>query len=154
MSSKRTAIVTGASRGIGAALVEALLNASYNVVATSRSVSQSLAASPNLVLVAGDIGEKDTATKVVAAAMENFGSIDLLVTNAGIFSTKAFTEFTTEDFNALVSTNLLGFLYITQLAVAQMLKQESGAVVSITAALADQPIAGVNAAVPMITKGD
>jgi NAD(P)-dependent dehydrogenase (short-subunit alcohol dehydrogenase family) len=153
MSSKLTAIVTGASRGIGAALVEALLNAGYSVVATSRNVNQSLAASSNLALVAGDIGDKDTAAKVVTAAMENFGRIDLLVTTAGIFSTKSFTEFTTDDFNALVSTNLLGFLYITQLAVKQMLKQRSGAVVSITAALADQPIAGVNAAVPMITKG-
>ena len=153
MSSNRTAIVTGASQGIGAALVEALLKAGYNVVATSRNVNRSLAASSNLVLVAGDIGNKDTAAEVVVAAMENFGSIDLLVTNAGIFSTKPFTEFTTDDFNALVSTNLLGFLYITQLAVEQMLKQRSGAVVSITAALADQPIAGVNAAVPMITKG-
>ena len=153
MSSKRTAIVTGASQGIGAALVEAFLNAGYNVVATSRSVTQSLAASSNLVLVAGDIGKQETAAKVVKAAMENFGRIDLLVTNAGIFFTKPFTEFTTDDFTSLVSTNLLGFLYITQLAVAQMLKQRSGAVVSITAALADQPIAGVNAAVPMITKG-
>jgi len=153
MSSKRTAIVTGASQGIGAALVEALLTSGYSVVATSRNVNQSLAASPNLVLVAGDIGKKDTAANVVVAATENFGSIDLLVTNAGIFSTKPFTEFTTDDFNALVSTNLLGFLYITQLAVKQMLKQGAGAVVSITAALADQPIAGVNAAVPMITKG-
>ena len=153
MSSKLTAIVTGASRGIGAALVEALLNAGYNVVATSRNVNQSLAASSTLVLVAGDIGDKDTAAQVVTAAMETFGRIDLLVTNAGIFSTKSFTEFTTDDFNAFVSTNLLGFLYVTQLAVEQMLRQRSGAVVSITAALADQPIAGVNAAVPMITKG-
>ncbi len=153
MSLKRTAIITGASQGIGEALVEALLNAGYNVVATSRNVKQSLAASSNLILVAGDIGKKETATKVVMAAIENFGSIDLLVTNAGTFSTKPFTEFTTDDFNALVSTNLLGFLYITQLAVEQMLKQRAGAVVSITAALADQPIAGVNAAVPMITKG-
>jgi len=153
MSSTRTAIVTGASQGIGAALVDALLNARYNVVATSRQIHRSLAASSNLILVAGDIGKKETATKVIAAAMENFGRADLLVTNAGIFSTKPFTEFTTDDFNALVSTNLLGFLYITQLAVEQMLKQRSGAVVSITAALADQPIAGVNAAVPMITKG-
>jgi NAD(P)-dependent dehydrogenase (short-subunit alcohol dehydrogenase family) len=153
MSSKRTAIVTGASQGIGAASVEALLNAGYNVVATSRNVNQSLAASSNLVLVAGDIGKQETAAKVVAAAMDTFGSIDLLVTNAGIFSTKPFTDFTTDDFNALVSTNLLGFLYITQLSVEQMLKQKAGAVVSITAALADQPTAGVNAAVPMITKG-
>jgi len=153
MSSKQTAIVTGASQGIGAALVEALLNADYNVVATSRNINQALTPSSNLVLVAGDIGKQETATKVSAAAIENFGTIDLLVTNAGIFSTKPFTEFTTDDFNALVSTNLLGFLYITQLAVAQMQKQKAGAVVSITAALADQPIAGVNAAVPMITKG-
>jgi NAD(P)-dependent dehydrogenase (short-subunit alcohol dehydrogenase family) len=153
MSSNRTAIVTGASRGIGAALVEALVNDGHNIVATSRNINQSLAASSNLILVAGDIGKKETAAKVVAAAIENFGRIDLLVTNAGIFSTKPFTEVTTEDFNALVSTNLLGFLYITQLAVEQMLTQRSGAVVSITAALADQPIAGVNAAVPMITKG-
>jgi NAD(P)-dependent dehydrogenase (short-subunit alcohol dehydrogenase family) len=153
MSSKRTAIVTGASRGIGAALVEALLNAGYNVVATSRNINQALTPSSNLVLVAGDIGNQETATKVFAAAIENFGSIDLLVTNAGIFSTKPFTQFAVDDFNALVSTNLLGFLYITQLAVGQMLKQKAGAVVSITASLADQPIAGVNAAVPMITKG-
>jgi len=153
MSTKQTAIVTGASQGIGAALVDALVNADYNVVATSRNINQALTPSSNLVLVAGDIGKQETATKVSAAAIENFGTIDLLVTNAGIFSTKPFTEFTTDDFNALVSTNLLGFLYITQLAVAQMQKQKAGAVVSITAALADQPIAGVNAAVPMITKG-
>src|ERR1700681_917660 len=153
MSAKRTAIVTGASRGIGAALVETLVNAGHNVVATSRNINRSLAASSNLILVAGDIGKKETASKIVEAAIENFGSIDLLVTNAGIFSTKPFTEFTTDDFNALVSTNLLGFLYITQLAVAQMLKQQSGAVVSITASLADQPIAGVNAAVPKIDRG-
>src|SRR6266481_566975 len=120
-NTQKTAIVTGASQGIGAALVEALLNARYNVVATSRNVNQSLKASSDLILVAGDIGKKETSAKVVIAAMENFGSIDLLVTNAGIFSTKPFTEFTTDDFNALVSTNLLGFLYITQLAVEQML---------------------------------
>src|SRR6266436_2192902 len=125
MSAKRTAIVTGASQGIGAALVEALLNAGYNIIATSRNVNQSLVASSNLILVAGDIGKKETAAKVAAAAMENFGSIDLLVTNAGIFFSKPFTDFTTDDFNALVSTNLLGFLYITQLAVEQMRKQKS-----------------------------
>ena len=153
MSGKKTAIVTGASQGIGAGLVEAFLVEGYSVVATSRNVTQSLTASTNLLLIDGDIGRQETAVRVAEAAIKNFGAIDVLVTNAGIFFTKRFTDFTTDDFNALVSTNLLGFLYITQLAVKQMLKQMSGSVVSISAALADQPIAGVNAAVPMMTKG-
>jgi NAD(P)-dependent dehydrogenase (short-subunit alcohol dehydrogenase family) len=153
MPEHKTAIITGASRGIGAGLVGAFLKQGYNVVATSRNVSQQLTASTTLVLINGDIGKPETAAKVAEAAITNFESIDVLVTNAGIFFTKPFTEFSTADFNALISTNLLGFLYITQLAVKQMLKQKSGSVVSITAALADQPILGVNASVPMITKG-
>jgi len=153
MSDKKTVIITGASRGIGAGLVEAFLKERYNVVATSRDVSQSLTASPSLTLVDGDIGKQETAAKAVEAAIKNFGTIDVLVTNAGIYYVKPFTDFTSEDFNALVSVNLLGFIYITQLAVQQMLKQKSGCVVSITAALADNPIAGVNASVSMITKG-
>jgi NAD(P)-dependent dehydrogenase (short-subunit alcohol dehydrogenase family) len=153
MAERKTAVITGASQGIGAGLVEGFLKDGYSVVATSRNVTQSLTASPDLVLVDGDIGKPETAAKVAEAAIQHFGSMDVLVTNAGIFFTKRFTDFTADDFNALVSTNLLGFLYITQLAVKQMLKQKSGSVVSISAALADQPIAGVNAAVPMITKG-
>jgi NAD(P)-dependent dehydrogenase (short-subunit alcohol dehydrogenase family) len=153
MPGHKTAIVTGASRGIGAGLVGAFLKQGYNVVATSRNVSQQLTASTALVLIDGDIGKPETAAEVVEAAIKNFGSIDVLVSNAGIFFTKPFTEFSTADFSALVSTNLLGFLYITQLTVKQMLKQKSGSVVSITAALADQPILGVNGSVPMITKG-
>jgi NAD(P)-dependent dehydrogenase (short-subunit alcohol dehydrogenase family) len=153
MSDKKTAIITGASRGIGAGLVEAFLKQGYNVVATALNVTQSLAATPSLVLVDGDIGKPETAARAVKAAIENFGTIDVLVNVAGIYLTKPFTDFTTEDFNALVSTNLLGFLYITQLTVKQMLKQQSGNVVTISAALADQPIAGVNASVSMITKG-
>jgi len=153
MPDHKTAIITGASRGIGAGLVEAFLKQGYKVVATSRNVSQQLTASPGLILIDGDIGKPETAAKVVEAAIKNFGSIDVLVSNAGIFFTKPFTEFSITDFNALVSTNLLGFLNITQLAVKQMLKQKSGSVVSITAALADQPILGVNGSVPMITKG-
>jgi len=153
MSDKKTAIVTGASKGIGAGLVKAFLKEAYNVVATSRKVSESLTASPSLVLVDGDIGKQETAAKAVEAAIKHFGAIDVLVNNAGIFYTKPFTDFTTEDFNDLVSVNLLGFLYITQLTVKQMLKQKSGNVVTITASLADLPIAGVNGSVPMITKG-
>jgi NAD(P)-dependent dehydrogenase (short-subunit alcohol dehydrogenase family) len=153
VSDKKTAIVTGASGGIGAGLVEAFLKEGYNVVATSLNASQSLTASPSLLLVDGDIGKQETAAKVVESAINNFGAIDVLVNNAGIFRSKPFIDFTTEDFNALVSTNLLGFLHMTQLTVKQMLKQKSGNVVNITAALADQPIAGENASVSMITKG-
>lgn len=153
MPDSKTAIVTGAQQGIGAGLVEGFLNKGYNVVATSRNVTQSLTASTRLVLVDGDIGSPETAAKTVEAATASFGTIDVLVNNAGVFLTKPFTEFTTDDFNVLVSTNLLGFLYMTQLTVKQMLKQKSGNVVNISAALVDQPVAGVNASVSMITKG-
>ena len=153
MSDKKTVVITGAAGGIGAGLVEGFLAEDYRVVATSLNTRQSLTPSPSLVLVDGDIGKQETARQVVEAAIQHFGTVDMLVNNAGIFRTKPFTEFTTEDFDALVSTNLRGFLYITQLAVKQMLKQKSGNVVSITAALADQPVAGINASVSMMTKG-
>ena len=153
LNAGKTAIITGASGGIGAGLVEAFLKEGYKVVATSLNASQALTGSPNLVLVDGDIGKPETAAQAVEAAIKHFGTIDVLVNNAGIMRAKPFTDFTPEDFNALVSTNLRGFFYITQLTVKQMLKQKSGNVVSITAALADQPIAGVNASVSMMTKG-
>ena len=153
MADKKTAIVTGASGGIGSGLVEGFLKQSYNVVGTSLSASGSLTASASLVLVDGDIGKQETAAKTVNAAIARFGRIDVLVNNAGIFLTKPFTEFTTEDFNKLVSINLMGFLYITQLCVTQMLKQKSGNVVNITASLVDQPVAGEKASVSMMTKG-
>jgi NAD(P)-dependent dehydrogenase (short-subunit alcohol dehydrogenase family) len=108
---------------------------------------------PNLVLVDGDISNRETAAKTVEAAIERFGTVDVLGNNAGILPIKPFTDFTIEDFKALVSVNLQGFLSMTQLTVKQMLKQKSGNVVSITAALADLPVAGVNASVSMITKG-
>jgi len=153
MSGKKTAIITGASGGIGSGLVEGFLREGYNVVATSREASRKLTGSGNLVLVDGDIGKQQTAGYAVEAAINNFGTIDVLVNNAGIFLTKPFTDFTTEDFDTLISTNLFGFFYITQRAVKEMLKQKSGCVVSITAALADRPIAGNNGSISMITKG-
>jgi NAD(P)-dependent dehydrogenase (short-subunit alcohol dehydrogenase family) len=153
MRDRKTAIVTGASRGIGAGLVDAFMKEGYNVVATSRDASRSWTASGSLVVVDGDIGRQETAARTVEAAISNFGTIDVLVNNAGIYLGKPFTEFTTEDFNAVVSTNLLGFLFITQLTVQQMQKQKSGNVVNITASSADQPIAGINGSVSMITKG-
>jgi len=156
MSHANTAIVTGASQGIGAALVGAFLERGYNVVATSRSVSKAGAfkTSPRLKLVDGDIGEPETAARVTQAAIETFGAIDALVNNAGIFFPKPFTEYTQDDFKRLASTNLEGFIYMTQLSIRQMLAQKTGgSVVTITAALADNPIAGVSASVPMIIKG-
>jgi NAD(P)-dependent dehydrogenase (short-subunit alcohol dehydrogenase family) len=153
MSGKKTAIITGASGGIGAGLVEGFKTEGYNVVATSRRANRELTTSGSLILLDGDIGKQQTAAQAVEAAINNFGTVDVLVNNAGIFLTKPFTDFTTEDFDALVSTNLLGFFYITQLTVKEMLKQKSGCVVSITAALADRPIAGVDGSISMITKG-
>jgi NAD(P)-dependent dehydrogenase (short-subunit alcohol dehydrogenase family) len=153
MSNEKTAIITGAAGGIGAGLVKGFLQEGYSVIGTDLNASQSLHASASLIVIDGDIGKQETAVKVVEAAIRHCGTVDVLVNNAGILRTKPFTEFTTEDFDALISTNLRGFLYMTQLAVKQMLKQKSGNVVSITAALADQPITGINASVSMITKG-
>jgi NAD(P)-dependent dehydrogenase (short-subunit alcohol dehydrogenase family) len=153
MSDRKTAIITGAQQGIGAGLVEGFLNQGYNVVATSLHATQSLTASSSLFLVDGDIAKQETSAQAVEAAIKHFGTIDVLVNNAGIFYVRPFTEFTTEEFQALVSINLLGLIYITQLTVKQMLKQKSGNVVSITGSLADNPIAGINASVSMITKG-
>jgi NAD(P)-dependent dehydrogenase (short-subunit alcohol dehydrogenase family) len=142
MPGKKTAIITGASGGIGAGLVEGFLREGYNVVATSRDATRKLTASGSLVLVEGDIAKEQTAADAVEAAINDFGTIDVLVNNAGIFLNKPFTDFTTEDFNSLVSINLLGFFYMTQRTLREMVKQKSGCVVTITAALADRPIAG------------
>jgi NAD(P)-dependent dehydrogenase (short-subunit alcohol dehydrogenase family) len=155
MASRKTVIVTGASQGIGEAVVQAFLERGYNVVATSRGVSKaSFVPSPSLVLVDGDIGQAATAEKVAQAAIDKFGSIDHVVNNAGIFLVKPFTDYTADEFDSLVSTNLKGFIFLTQLAVKQILSQGSGgSVTSITASLAENPIAGVPASIPMITKG-
>ncbi len=151
----KTVIVTGASRGIGAAVVNAFLNRGYNVVANSLTFARGeFTAAPNLALVDGDIGCEATAEKIARTAISTFGSIDHLVNNAGIFSAKPFTDYTVEDFHKFVSVNLDGFIFVTQLAVKQMLVQEEGgSVTTITASLADNPIAGVPASIPMITKG-
>ncbi len=154
-ASLKTAIVTGASQGIGAGIVKAFIERGFNVVATSLKMTQSteIAASDQIALVDGDIGEPATAAKIVERA-SHFKSIDVLVNNAGIFFTKPFTDYTAEDFKSLVSTNLEGFLYLTQLAIKQMLAQKTGgSVVTITAALARNPMRGVTASVPAMTKG-
>ena len=154
-NTQKTAIVTGASQGIGAGLVEAYLSRGYSVVANSRNIIKTnpFPASPNLALVGGDIGDPNTAAKIVEAAVSRFGRIDVLVNNAGLFIPKPFTEYTTEDLNALVSTILGGFLYVSQLSVKQMLRQKCGSIVNISTTLVDQPIAGVSAAVQIMIKG-
>jgi NAD(P)-dependent dehydrogenase (short-subunit alcohol dehydrogenase family) len=153
---QKTVVVTGASQGIGAGVVQAFLDRGYNVVANSRNITKSGAftKSAEVALVDGNIGEGAVAARVVETAMSRFGSIDALVNNAGIFFTKSFTDYTAEDFKALSNTNLEGFLHVTQGTVKQMLAQDSGgSVVSITTSLVANPIAGVTASVPMITKG-
>src|SRR5580658_6412250 len=154
-NTQKTAIVTGASRWIGAGLNEAFLKRGYNVVANSRHITQTnpFAASANLVLIDGDIGDPSTGAKIVDAAVSKFGRIDVLINNAGIFIPKPFTEYTTEDLNALVSTTLAGFLYVSQLAVKRMLQQKSGSIVNVSTALVDQPIAGVPVTVQVMAKG-
>src|SRR5258706_16358025 len=149
-------MVTVASQGIGAGIVNAFVERGFNVVANSRKVPQSteVAASEPVALVDGHIGDPTTAAKIVESALARFGSIDVVVNNAGIFFTKPFTDYTAEDIRSLVSTNVEGFVYVTQLAVKQMLAQKTGgSIVTITAAMARNPIRGVTAAVPMITKG-
>jgi NAD(P)-dependent dehydrogenase (short-subunit alcohol dehydrogenase family) len=155
MANTNTVIVTGASQGIGAAVVHAFLGRGYNVVATSRNVSKAgFTSATSLALVDGDIGHAATAAKVVETAVTRFGSVHHVVNNAGIFSAKPFTDYTTEDFRRFVSTNLEGFIFITQFAVKQMLSQGTGgSVTSITSSLVENPIAGVPVSIPMITKG-
>jgi NAD(P)-dependent dehydrogenase (short-subunit alcohol dehydrogenase family) len=151
-----TAIVTGASQGIGAGVVKRYVERGFNVVANSRKMTRSseVAASDHVALVEGHIGEPATAAKIVETALTRFESIDALVNNAGVFFTKPFTDYTMEDFKSLVSTNVEGFLYVTQLSIKQMLVQKTGgSIVTITAALARNPLRGVTAAVPMLTKG-
>jgi NAD(P)-dependent dehydrogenase (short-subunit alcohol dehydrogenase family) len=153
---QKTVIVTGASQGIGAAVANLCLDRGYNVVGNSRNISNKneLQRSDNLALVDGDISLAATAEKIVMTAVKRFGSVDALVNNAGIFFAKPFIEYTPEDFRALSSTNLDGFIYTTQLAVKQMLAQKTGgSVVSISASIADHPLAAFSASVPMITKG-
>src|ERR1700741_549893 len=150
----QAAIVTGASSGIGLGVTQALLERGWQVVATSRAISNSkqLKPSPNLVLVDGEAGKRETAVKVVERAIKHFGRIDLLVNNAGIYIPKAFTEYTEEDYNLVMNTNVASFFYMTQQVIPQMKKQNSGHVVNISAVLADQPSGAVPALLAVLSK--
>src|SRR6201998_4977873 len=150
----KTAIVTGASSGIGLGLTQELLGRGWRVVATSRAISKStdLKPSPDLVLVDGDAGNKETAVKVAAAGIQHFGGIDLLVNNAGIFIPKAFTDYTEEDYNLVMNTNVASFFYMSQQVIPQMKKQNSGHVVNISAVVADQPSGAAPAVLAVLSK--
>jgi NAD(P)-dependent dehydrogenase (short-subunit alcohol dehydrogenase family) len=156
MSTSKTIVITGASQGIGAGLVNTFAERGYNVVATSRSVSRSseIPASDKVVRVDGDIADSATARKVVETSLSRFGRIDALVNNAGIFFAKPFVDYTLDDYRKLAATNVEGFLHLTQLVVRQMVAQKSGgSIVSITTPLISHPIAGMPVSVAMITKG-
>jgi len=150
-SSRKVAIVTGASQGIGAGLVKAFRDRDYRVVANSRSIKPS--SDPDIVTIAGDIGERAVAERIVQEALSRFGRIDTLVNNAGVFVAKPFTAYTAEEYASILAVNLNGFFHVTQLAVAEMDKQGSGHIVNITTTLAEQAIEGVPSVLASLTKG-
>ena len=148
---QKVAIITGASQGIGEALVKGYRDRNFRVVATSRSIKPS--SDPDILAVAGDIADPKTAQRVVSQAVERFGRIDTLVNNAGIFIAKPFTDYTAEDYAGILSTNLNGFFDITQRAARQMLKQGSGHIVQITTSLVDHANSNVPSVLASLTKG-
>ncbi len=150
-NANRVAIVTGASQGIGAGLVAGYRSLGFRVVATSRSIAPS--SDERVLVIAGDIQDRGTARKVLAAAKERFGRVDTLVNNAGIFVGKSFLEYTQEDFDAVTGTNVTGLFHMTQVVLAELLSQRSGHIVNITASIADQPVASAPAGLAALTKG-
>jgi NAD(P)-dependent dehydrogenase (short-subunit alcohol dehydrogenase family) len=148
---QKVAVITGASQGIGAGLVTAYRKLGYAVVATSRSIAESQ--DLDVLTVQGDIADRATAERVIAAGIERFGRIDTLVNNAGIFVAKPFTDFTKDDYDAVLGVNLAGFFRISQLAISHMLEQGSGHVVQITSSLVDHPNSNVPSVLASLTKG-
>ncbi len=148
---RKVAVITGASQGIGAALVKAYRDRNYRVVATARSVKPW--SDVDVLVVPGDIADRKTAERAISEGVARFGRIDTLVNNAGIFIAKPFTQYTEADYAAILGVNIAGFFHITQLAVAEMEKQGSGHVVQITTSLVDHAISGVPAVLASLTKG-
>jgi len=148
---QKVAVITGASQGIGAALVKAYRDQNFRVVATARSIKPSN--DDDVVTVAGDIADPDTAERVISEALKRFGRVDTLVNNAGVFIAKPFTDYTAEDYATALGVNVAGFFNITQRAVTEMEKQGSGHVVQITTSLVDHAIEGVPSVLASLTKG-
>jgi NAD(P)-dependent dehydrogenase (short-subunit alcohol dehydrogenase family) len=150
-STRKVAVITGASQGIGAGLVRGFLDRGYCVVANSRSIEP--VASADMLAIAGDIADPAVADRVISGAVEKFGRVDTLINNAGIFIAKPFTDYTESDLAATISVNLAGFFHVSQRAVRQMLEQGGGHVVNITTTLVGQPVKGVPSALASLTKG-
>ncbi|AUT63985.1 SDR family NAD(P)-dependent oxidoreductase [Paraburkholderia terrae] len=150
-NSQKVAIVTGASQGIGAEIVKGFREHGYRVVAVARSIKPS--DDPNVVAIAGDIGDRAVAQRAVSEAIARFGRIDTLINNAGIFIAKPFTHYTAEDYAAVLNVNVNGFFHITQLAIAEMEKNKSGHVLQISTSLVDHAISGVPSVLASLTKG-
>jgi NAD(P)-dependent dehydrogenase (short-subunit alcohol dehydrogenase family) len=151
MSNEKVVIITGASRGVGAALASAYAEAGYALVANARAIGPST--NPKVVAVPGDIGDPATAERVVDEAVRRFGRLDSLVNDAGIYISKPFTEYTQADYDALLSTNIAGFFHLTQRALRVMERQGYGHVLTITATIAEQPVEGVPTVLASLTKG-
>ncbi|MEX3969162.1 SDR family NAD(P)-dependent oxidoreductase [Paraburkholderia caribensis] len=150
-NSGKVAIVTGASQGIGAEIVKGFREHGYRVVAVARSIKPS--DDPNVVAIAGDIGDRAVAQRAVSEAIARFGRVDTLINNAGIFIAKPFTQYTAEDYAAVLNVNVNGFFHITQLAIAEMEKNKSGHVLQISTSLVDHAISGVPSVLASLTKG-
>lgn len=148
---RKVAIVTGASRGIGAGIAAGFRRAGYAVVGTALSIEP--ADANDLLTVSGDIADPATAERVVEQALDRFGRIDTLVNNAGVFIGKRFTEYTVDDLATMLAVNLSGFFYITQPVIRQMNAQRSGHVVNITASLVDHARSSSPSALASLTKG-
>ncbi|MEU4680422.1 SDR family oxidoreductase [Micromonospora sp. NPDC023737] len=148
---QKVVVVTGASQGIGAGLVDAYRKLGYGVAATSRTISAS--GDPDIVTVQGDVADAETADRVIAAALDRFGRIDSLVNNAGIFIAKPFTDYTEEEFALYLGVNLAGFFRFTQRVLPHLLANGGGHIVNITASVVDQPNSSVPAVLASLTKG-
>jgi NAD(P)-dependent dehydrogenase (short-subunit alcohol dehydrogenase family) len=148
---QKVAVITGASQGIGAALVKAYRDRNYRVVATARSIAE--CKDDDVLAVPGDIADRKTAVRAISEGMARFGRIDTLVNNAGIYIGKPFTEYTEADYAAIVGVNTTGFFHMTQLAIAEMAKQGSGHIVQITTSLVDNANAAVPSLLASLTKG-
>jgi NAD(P)-dependent dehydrogenase (short-subunit alcohol dehydrogenase family) len=151
-SAQKVVVITGASQGIGAGLVQEFVERGYRVVACSRNIKPN--GSPNVVEVAGDISQPETAALIVQEAVQRFGHVDTLINNAGAFVAKPFVDYSESDFALLLQVNLGGFFHLSQKAAAEMLRNGGGHIVNITSSLlAEQPLKALPAALTAITKG-